>query len=129
MFRLWISINEIGCSVLKTSNLFENIFSFIGGEQFDMFDDGEPQMMNGAPDFMGENQFEESQVQNNHLSDPWYILFAVSVNGTLKLNNTFKKMSTKLTLFAVYFNINNNIVLGFMYRNNDHDLNYGFELI
>lgn len=35
-----------------------------------MFDDGEPQMMNGAPDFMGENQFEESQVQNNHLSDP-----------------------------------------------------------
>lgn len=34
-----------------------------------MFDDGEPQMMNGAPDFMGENQFEESQVQNNHLSD------------------------------------------------------------
>lgn len=129
MFRLWISINEIGCSVLKTSNLFENIFSFIGGEQFDMFDDGEPQMMNGAPDFMGENQFEESQVQNNHLSDPWYILFAVSVNGTLKLNNTFNKMSTKLILFAVHFNINNNIVLGFMYRNNDHDWNYGFELI
>lgn len=129
MFRLWISVNEIGCSVLKTSNLFENIFSFIGGEQFDMFDDGEPQMMNGAPDFMGENQFEESQVQNNQLSDPWYILFAVSVNGTLKLNNTFNKMSTKLILFAVHFNINNNIVLGFMYRNNDHDLNYGFELI
>lgn len=94
-----------------------------------MFDDGEPQMMNGAPDFMGENQFEESQVQNNQLSDPWYILFAVSVNGTLKLNNTFKKMSTKLILFAVHFNINNNIVLGFMYRNNDHDWNYGFELI
>lgn len=95
-----------------------------------MFDDGEPQMMNGAPDFMGENQFEESQVQNNHLSDPWYILFAVSVNGTLKLlNNTFNKMSTKLILFAVHFNINNNIVLGFMYRNNDHDWNYGFELI
>lgn len=129
MFRLWISINEIGCSVLKTSNLFENIYSFIGGEQFDMFDDGEPQMMNGAPDFMGENQFEESQVQNNHLSDPWYILFAVSVNGTLKLNNTFNKMSTKLILFAVHFNINNNIVLGFLYRNNDHDWNYGFELI
>lgn len=95
-----------------------------------MFDDGEPQMMNGAPDFMGENQFEESQVQNNHLSDPWYIPFAVSVNGTLKLlNNTFNKMSTKLILFAVHFNINNNIVLGFMYRNNDHDWNYGFELI
>lgn len=129
MFRLWISVNEIGCSVLKTSNLFENIYSFIGGEQFDMFDDGEPQMMNGAPDFMGENQFEESQVQNNHLSDPWYILFAVSVNGTLKLNNTFNKMSTKLILFAVHFNINNNIVLGFLYRNNDHDWNYGFELI
>lgn len=82
-----------------------------------MFDDGEPQMMNGAPDFMGENQFEESQVQN------------ISVNGTLKLNNTFNKMSTKLILFAVHFNINNNIVLGFMYRNNDHDWNYGFELI
>lgn len=129
MFRLWISVNEIGCSVLKTSNWFENIYSFIGGEQFDMFDDGEPQMMNGAPDFMGENQFEESQVQNNQLSDPWYILFAVSVNGTLKLNNTFNKMSTKLILFAVHFNINNNIVLGFMYRNNDHDWNYGFELI
>ncbi|XP_022310309.1 clathrin light chain B-like isoform X1 [Crassostrea virginica] len=32
-----------------------------GGEQFDMFDSGEPQMMNGAPDFMGENQFEEPQ--------------------------------------------------------------------
>lgn len=59
-----------------------------------------------------------------------YILFAVSVNGTLKLlNNTFNKMSTKLILFAVHFNINNNIVLGFMYRNNDHDWNYGFELI
>lgn len=129
MFRLWISVNEIGCSVLKTSNLFENIYSFIGGEQFDMFDDGEPQMMNGAPDFMGENQFEESQVQNNQLSDPWYILFVVSVNGTLKLNNTFNKMSTKLILFAVHFNINNNIVLGFLYRNNDHDWNYGFELI
>lgn len=129
MFRLWISVNEIGCSVLKTSNLFENIYSFIGGEQFDMFDDGEPQMMNGAPDFMGENQFEESQVQNNHLSDPWYILFAVSVNGTLKLlNNTFNKMSTKLILFAVHFNDNNN-VLGFMYRNNDHDWNYTIELI
>lgn len=51
------------------------------------------------------------------------------MNGILKLNNIFNKMSIKLILFVVYFNINNNIVLGFMYRNNDYDWNYGFELI
>lgn len=39
-----------------------------GGEQFDMFDSGEPQMMNGAPDFMGENQFEEPQVRERNCS-------------------------------------------------------------
>lgn len=59
-----------------------------------------------------------------------YIFFVVFVNGILKLlNNIFNKMSIKLILFVVYFNINNNIVLGFMYRNNDYDWNYGFELI
>lgn len=58
-----------------------------------------------------------------------YIFFVVFVNGILKLNNIFKKMSIKLILFVVYFNINNNIVLGFMYRNNDYDWNYSIELI
>lgn len=59
-----------------------------------------------------------------------YIFFVVFVNGILKLlNNIFNKMSIKLILFVVYFNINNNIVLGFMYRNNDYDWNYVFELI
>ncbi|XP_052684727.1 clathrin light chain A-like isoform X1 [Crassostrea angulata] len=46
-----------------------------GGEQFDMFDDGEPQMMNGAPDFMGENQFEESQ--SNGPSDAYSAISSV----------------------------------------------------
>lgn len=103
MFRLWISINKIGCSVLKTSNLFENIFSFIGGEQFDMFDDGEPQMMNGAPDFMGENQFEESQVQNNHLSDPKIHTLCCFCEWYLKVKQYFQENEHKIDFICCSF--------------------------
>lgn len=58
-----------------------------GGEQFDMFDSGEPQMMNGAPDFMGENQFEEPQVRERNCSSQRHNLI-ILFTRIMNLNRT-----------------------------------------
>lgn len=65
-------------------------------------------MMNGAPDFMGENQFEESQVENNHLSDLQIHAGCCFCEWCLKVKRYFHYNDHKTDFICCSFNKNNN---------------------